>query len=80
MRLLQIPFDNFVLTNLGEVQGDQMEFDRERVRTIGISLLGGNSGVEGAFEIGIDNIRAVNEEDVTGEPSKSVAMGDAIID
>ena len=38
---------------------------RERVRTIGISLLGGNSGVEGQYELGIDSIRAVNVEDVT---------------
>ena len=37
----------------------------ERIRTIGISLLGGNSGVEGEYELGIDSIRAVNEEDVT---------------
>ena len=43
---------------------------RERVRTIGISLLGGNSGMEGAFELNIDSIRAVNEEDVTVETSK----------
>ena len=44
---------------------------REKVRTIGISLLGGNTGVEGAYELGIDSIRAVNEEDVTAEPRTS---------
>ena len=38
---------------------------RERVRTVGISLLGGNSGVEGPYELGIDHISAVNAEDVT---------------
>lgn len=37
---------------------------RERVRTVGISLLGGNSGVAGPYELGIDSIRAVNEEDI----------------
>jgi len=37
---------------------------RERVRSVGISLLGGNSGVEGKYELGIDSIRLVNEEDV----------------
>lgn len=46
-----------------------MAMHRERVRTIGVSMLGGNSGIEGAFELGIDCIRAVNEEDVTNEPS-----------
>jgi hypothetical protein len=32
-----------------------------RIRTIGISILGGNSGVEGRYEIGLDEIKAVNE-------------------
>jgi NADH dehydrogenase [ubiquinone] 1 alpha subcomplex assembly factor 1 len=41
-----------------------MEMLRERVRTVGISLLGGKSGVEGPYELGIDTIRAVNPEDV----------------
>lgn len=36
---------------------------REKVRSVGISLLGGNSGIEGPYELGIDSIRAVNEED-----------------
>lgn len=65
----QIPFDSFVLTNTGEIQQEQIMMYRERVRTVGISLLGGNSGVEGPYELGIDSIRAVNEEDVTTEPS-----------
>ena len=37
---------------------------RERIRTIGVSLLGGNSGVAGPYELCIDHIRAVNIEDV----------------
>jgi len=36
---------------------------KERVRSVGISLLGGNSGVEGPYELAIDSVRAVNEED-----------------
>lgn len=60
----QIPFDNFVLTNTGEISYHQMTMYRERIRTVGISLLGGKSGVEGSYELGIDSIRAVNEEDV----------------
>lgn len=66
----QIPFENFVLTNTGEISSYQMMMYRERVRTIGISLLGGNSGVEGPYELGVDSIRAVNEEDVTASLSK----------
>ncbi|CDO76991.1 hypothetical protein BN946_scf184298.g18 [Trametes cinnabarina] len=60
-----IPFKDFVLTNTGELVPHQVQMYRERIRTIGISLLGGNSGVEGPYELGIDSIRAVNVEDVT---------------
>jgi NADH dehydrogenase [ubiquinone] 1 alpha subcomplex assembly factor 1 len=41
---------------------------REKVKSIGISILGGNSGVGGQYELGIESIRAVNESDVTSEP------------
>ncbi|KAI0787994.1 complex I intermediate-associated protein CIA30 [Fomes fomentarius] len=60
-----IPFRDFVLTNAGELVPHQVQMYRERVRTVGISLLGGNSGVEGSYELGIDSIQAVNIEDVT---------------
>ena len=63
--LLQIPFKDFVLTNAGELVPHQVQMYRERIRTVGISLLGGNSGVEGRYELGIDSISAVNIEDVT---------------
>jgi NADH dehydrogenase [ubiquinone] 1 alpha subcomplex assembly factor 1 len=53
----QIPLTAFVLTNAGEPVTSQVEMLRERIRTVGISLLGGHSGVEG--------IRAVNSEDTT---------------
>jgi len=38
----------------------------DRIRTIGISILGGNSGVEGRYELGLDVIKAVNEVIQTG--------------
>lgn len=34
------------------------------LRTVGISILGGNSRVSGRYELGIDSISMVNEEDV----------------
>ena len=43
---------------------------REKVRSIGISLLGGNSGTAGKYELGIDSIRIVNEEDVVTPQSE----------
>jgi len=65
---LYIPFDNFVRTNAGEMSENQIEMNREKIKSVGISLLGGNSGVEGKYELGIDSIRAVNEEDVVESP------------
>ncbi|KIL64262.1 hypothetical protein M378DRAFT_163511 [Amanita muscaria Koide BX008] len=59
-----IPFDNFVRTNSGEVSEVQIKMDKERVRSIGISLLGGNSGSVGKYELGVDSIRMVNDQDV----------------
>jgi Complex I intermediate-associated protein 30 (CIA30) len=65
---LQIPFSNFVRTSAGELSINQMEMLREKIKSVGISILGGNSGVEGKYELGIDSIRVVNEEDVAHTP------------
>ncbi|KAF9466545.1 complex I intermediate-associated protein CIA30 [Collybia nuda] len=67
---LYIPFDNFVRTNSGELSEDQIKMYREKVRSIGISLLGGNSGSSGKYELGIDSIRIVNDEDVIHSPNE----------
>ncbi|KAF8135007.1 complex I intermediate-associated protein CIA30 [Boletus edulis] len=63
-----IPFNNFVLTNTGELVQHQMSMFRQRIRTVGISMLGGNSGVSGSYDLGIYSIRAVNEEDLSRPP------------
>jgi len=69
-----IPFEDFVLTNTGEIVEHQITMMREKVRSVGISLLGGNSGVEGPYELGIDSIRAVNDEDAIS-PEKEGSDG-----
>lgn len=66
--LPKIPFDNFVRTNAGELSQHQMPMHRERIKSIGISILGANSGVEGKYELGLDTIKLVNEDDVTYAP------------
>lgn len=58
------------MTKAGTINTQPVTMFRERVRSVGISLLGGNSGVDGPYELGIEEIRAVNEEDVTVKPSK----------
>ncbi|TFK40234.1 complex I intermediate-associated protein CIA30 [Crucibulum laeve] len=63
-----VPFDSFVRTNSGELSTEQIGMYREKIRSIGISLLGGNSRVEGRYELGIDSISVVNEEDVVRAP------------
>jgi len=60
----QIPFTSFVRTNSGELYEDQIEIDKERIRSVGISLLGGMSGVAGRYELGIDSIGIINEEHI----------------
>lgn len=57
----QVPLDKFILTNSGEAVNNDMEMMRQAVRTIGISLLGGNANIQGHFELGIQSISAVND-------------------
>jgi NADH dehydrogenase [ubiquinone] 1 alpha subcomplex assembly factor 1 len=68
------------MTKAGTINTQPVKMFRERVRSVGISLLGGNSGVEGPYELGIDEIRAVNEEDVTVEPSMSIIVSGVVLD
>lgn len=37
------------------------------LRSVGISLLGGNSAVSGKYQLNIDSIRIVNEEDAVSD-------------
>lgn len=39
----------------------------DKLRSVGISLLGGNAGITGKYELNIDNIRVVNEEDAVSD-------------
>ncbi|KZO89896.1 CIA30-domain-containing protein [Calocera viscosa TUFC12733] len=57
----QIPFRSFVLTNYGERVQEGMEMNTEKLRTVGISILGGKFSINGEYELGIDSISAVHE-------------------
>ncbi|OCH84808.1 CIA30-domain-containing protein [Obba rivulosa] len=59
-----IDFNDFVLTNAGQVVTGSVEMNRERVRTVGVSLLGGNTHQAGPYELGIDSISIINDEDI----------------
>jgi len=64
-----IPFTNFIRTNTGEVSEDQISMYSSKIRSIGISMLGGKSNVAGSYELGIDSIWAINEEDLPNKHS-----------
>lgn len=54
-----VPFSDFTLTNTGTMSEAQIEMYREKVRTIGISVLGPG---EGPFELGVESFDCVNLE------------------
>ena len=65
-------------TNAGEISEHQLKMYKEKIRSIGISLLGGMSGSAGKYELGIDSIRTVNDEDVVMAQSK-LALADSYL-
>ncbi|KWU42707.1 CIA30-domain-containing protein [Rhodotorula sp. JG-1b] len=54
-----IPFSDFALTNSGELSAHQIEMMRQKVRSVGISVLGPK---EGRYELGIESISAINAD------------------
>ncbi|KAG8745126.1 hypothetical protein FRC10_008737 [Ceratobasidium sp. 414] len=60
---IMIPISNFVLTNQGDLVQHQVRMMNEKIRTIGISILGGKSRTQGRYELGVQSIRAVNESE-----------------
>lgn len=58
-----IPLEDFVLRNTGEIVEGRIRMNKEHVKSVGVSFLGGHSGIEGQYQLDIDSIRAVNEED-----------------
>lgn len=61
---IQIPFSSFVLTSYARKAEGQSDISGERIRWLGVSMLGGNEGVDGPFELGIQTIKAVNDRDM----------------
>lgn len=60
---------DFTLTNTGTLSETQIEMFREKVRTIGISVLGPG---EGDFELGLQSFECVN---VQGEERDELEEG-----
>jgi len=60
----QIPFSSFIRTNMGQVTEARGDMGTQ-IRSIGVSILGGHSYIAGKYELGIDSIRLVNEDEVS---------------
>ncbi|KAJ7593482.1 complex I intermediate-associated protein 30-domain-containing protein [Mycena floridula] len=67
-----IPFSSFVLTQGGHPQDTTITMGT-KFRSVGIALLGGHSNSTGKYELGIDSIRIVNEEDTISPLDESVS-------
>ncbi|OZJ06600.1 hypothetical protein BZG36_00430 [Bifiguratus adelaidae] len=65
---VMIPFRDFILTNNGQIQPDQIEMFREKVKTIGISLI---DRQEGPFNIELDWIKALNTDTSEGDMDRA---------
>ena len=62
-----------MLRNTGEIVEGRFRINTDRVKSVGVSFLGGHSGIEGSYQLGIDSIRAVNEDvNIPGKPMPSL--------
>ncbi|CAG8450590.1 793_t:CDS:2 [Ambispora gerdemannii] len=62
--IVMIPFEDFILTNHGVIQTPQILMMRERINTIGFSVLDRKTG---PFSLEIDYIKAMNTEFSEGD-------------
>jgi NADH dehydrogenase [ubiquinone] 1 alpha subcomplex assembly factor 1 len=65
---VMIPFRDFILTNNGMVQEQQIEMYRQKVKTVGISLM---DRQEGPFDIQLEWIKAMNTEFTDGDMDRT---------
>ncbi|KIY64563.1 complex I intermediate-associated protein CIA30 [Cylindrobasidium torrendii FP15055 ss-10] len=61
---LYLPFNHFVRTNHGQIAARREIMNKSRLKSVNIAILGGHCNASGNYELGIDSIRIVNEEDV----------------
>ena len=57
---LQIPFNSFELASIDDAPSRQ-HMSRHKIRSIGISVLGGRAKISGDYELGIDYVAAIKE-------------------
>lgn len=71
-----MPLHKFILTNSGEAVNSNMAMMSESIKSIGISLLGGNANIQGKFELGIDYIGATTDVSGSspGSPTSRISL------
>ncbi|ORY85668.1 complex I intermediate-associated protein 30-domain-containing protein [Protomyces lactucae-debilis] len=65
-----LPFDDFTLTNNGQIQDHQVAMDKYRLKTIGVSIL---DRMPGKFKLDIKWIRAANLAGQAAQPDQNDA-------
>lgn len=61
---VEIPFERFLLTWRGRVVDQEVEMNRGKILSLGISLVGGEDAEEGEYGLGIQWIAARNHANV----------------
>lgn len=60
----QLPLSDFGYTAAGNMIESGDEMDKENIEMIGFSVLGGNAGLQGPYELVLDEIYATRDIDV----------------
>ncbi|KAJ7678505.1 complex I intermediate-associated protein CIA30 [Mycena rosella] len=59
-----LPFTEFQPFTIGEPNEFREYIDKENILTVGVACLGGRHNASGPYELGLDSIWAVNEDDL----------------
>ncbi|KAJ7284658.1 NADH:ubiquinone oxidoreductase complex I intermediate-associated protein 30, partial [Mycena rebaudengoi] len=59
-----LPFDRFQPFTRDETSSYADLIDRERILSVGISVLGGHNNASGPYELGLDSVWVTNKEDI----------------
>jgi NADH dehydrogenase [ubiquinone] 1 alpha subcomplex assembly factor 1 len=62
--LSQLPLSEFGYRAAGNMIESGDEMDKENIEMIGFSVLGGNAGLQGPYELFLDEVYATNNVDI----------------
>ncbi|KAJ6631038.1 complex I intermediate-associated protein CIA30 [Mycena sp. CBHHK59/15] len=71
-----LPFTKFVPFTIGEPSPYPEMIDRERILSVGVSVLGGQNNASGPYELGLDSVWVTNKEDIEVDSPDPNEMGE----